>query len=63
MILCLLELARLSIKYGIEPPNIVKMEKEIEKEEKTGDVSAVKPAGGKTKEVTPKSDRLDKQVR
>ncbi|XP_070190906.1 growth arrest-specific protein 2-like isoform X2 [Littorina saxatilis] len=31
---CVLELARLGWKYGIEPPNLIRMEREIEKEAK-----------------------------
>ncbi|XP_046326246.2 growth arrest-specific protein 2-like [Haliotis rufescens] len=33
VIVCLLELARLGYKYGLEPPNIIKMENEIKHEE------------------------------
>ena len=31
---CVLELARIGWKYGIEPPNLIRMEREIEKESK-----------------------------
>ena len=33
MIITLLELARLGYKYGLEPPSIIKIEKEIEQEQ------------------------------
>ena len=33
MIISLLELARLGYKYGLEPPSIIKIEKEIEQEQ------------------------------
>lgn len=39
MINCLLEVARLGYKYGLEPPNIIKMETEIEEEEEEIPVS------------------------
>ena len=31
---CVLELARIGYKYGIEPPSLISMEREIEKEDK-----------------------------
>ncbi|KAK6169504.1 hypothetical protein SNE40_020547 [Patella caerulea] len=34
VIVCLMELARLGYKFDLEPPTLIKMEKEIEKEEK-----------------------------
>lgn len=39
MINCLLEVARLGYKFGLEPPNIIKMETEIEEEEEEIPVS------------------------
>ena len=33
IITCLLELARIGYKFGLEPPNIIKIETEMEKEE------------------------------
>ena len=69
MILCLLELARLGNSLGIEPPSLVSLEAEIEKEEqkeKKGPPAArppTEPPGGKHGKKGRQADKLDEEVR
>nr|XP_022290398.1 growth arrest-specific protein 2-like [Crassostrea virginica] len=53
VLMTILELARIGYKFGLDPPNLIKMEKEIEKEEEEV-VVEVKP---------PKPSGLDAEVR
>jgi hypothetical protein len=41
----ILELARIGYKFGLDPPNLIRMEKEIEKEEEVVEVKPEKPTG------------------
>ena len=64
VIITLLELARLGYKYGLEPPNIIKIEKEIEQEQIEEDTPPEPPQ--KPKPPTSARSRplnLDEEVR
>ena len=64
MIITLLELARLGYKYGLEPPSIIKIEKEIEQEQIEVDTPPEPPP--KPKPPTSARSRplnLDEEVR
>lgn len=45
VLMTILELARIGYKFGLDPPNLIRMEKEIEKEEEVVEVKPAKPSG------------------
>ncbi|PIK35788.1 putative growth arrest-specific protein 2 isoform X1, partial [Apostichopus japonicus] len=52
VLVCVYELARMGCKYDIEPPALLKLEKEIEREEKNP-----RPPSGKSKKTIGKLDK------
>jgi hypothetical protein len=58
VVLCLLAIARKAEAYGIDPPNLVKLEKEIDREEENTPTSAAatprKQNGAGSVKPTPK---------
>ena len=45
VLMTILELARIGYKFGLDPPNLIRMEKELEKEEEVVEVKPEKPTG------------------